>query len=272
VIFCVFDPTDEGLRDAIFAEANDGLMMYGLVNHIPKSAPSGSGSAAQASTALYDRNAKSKDVYSYGYFSKNAVPNGFVWEYTSLTGSRPPGVASVYIHHKFVVIDAETANPVLFTGSQNFSNNSVLHNDENLLEITGCPRLARIYLAEFMRLYDHFKTRILYEQSVAGSDTMAKAAAHGSREVKKVTTKSSDPHEEFTLVANGSWQDKWFKKDTPEFKTRRALTGEPPSEGLPAAGDVPEQPYNAAETQDPADGDVPFTPPPHHRSRSHDRS
>jgi phosphatidylserine/phosphatidylglycerophosphate/cardiolipin synthase-like enzyme len=42
----------------------------------------------------------------------------------------------VRVHHKFVVIDAEGESPVVFTGSANFSGNSLRSNDENLLEIT----------------------------------------------------------------------------------------------------------------------------------------
>ena len=53
----------------------------------------------------------------------------------------------VRVHHKFVVIDAESDHPVVFTGSANFSGNSLHHNDENLLEITDCPRLAGRYMA-----------------------------------------------------------------------------------------------------------------------------
>src|SRR6266542_4799872 len=33
--------------------------------------------------------------------------------------------------------------------------------DENLLEIKGSPRLAQIYLAEFLRLYEHYRARAL---------------------------------------------------------------------------------------------------------------
>ena len=38
------------------------------------------------------------------------------------------------------------------------SGNSVFNNDENLLEIKG-SRLACIYLAEFLRLYEHYRAR-----------------------------------------------------------------------------------------------------------------
>ncbi len=228
VIFCVFDPTDQALRDAIFAAADKGLMMYGLVNKIPRQRPGGTGAAQAASIALYDRREKSSDVYNFGYFSKSAVPNGFWWEYTSLTGSGAPGPQAVFIHHKFVLIDAETDDPTVFVGSQNFSNNSVHNNDENLLEITKCPRLARIYLAEFSRLYDHYRARVQFERSPAGAAHMQKNAAPGSRPVPNPSAPPADDHANLHLAPDGSWTKKWFTPGTPNFKSRRALVGLPP--------------------------------------------
>ena len=72
------------------------------------------------------------------------------------------GPPAVHIHHKFIIIDADTDTPTIYTGSANLSANSTNHNDENLLEITGSPELARTYLAEFMRIYDHYRARALW--------------------------------------------------------------------------------------------------------------
>jgi phosphatidylserine/phosphatidylglycerophosphate/cardiolipin synthase-like enzyme len=52
----------------------------------------------------------------------------------------------VIIHHKFIVIDAEGENPVIYTGSANMSNNTEHNNDENLIELKN-QRIAAIYLA-----------------------------------------------------------------------------------------------------------------------------
>ena len=68
----------------------------------------------------------------------------------------------MHIHHKFIVIDAETENPIIYTGSNNLSENSTHHNDENLLEIKGSPELAQTYFAEFIRLYEHYRARALW--------------------------------------------------------------------------------------------------------------
>ena len=52
------------------------------------------------------------------------------------------------MHHKVIVIDAET----VITGSYNFSKNAEKRNDENLLIIKGNPEIAAAYLAEFEQI------------------------------------------------------------------------------------------------------------------------
>ena len=64
-----------------------------------------------------------------------------------------------YVHTKYLVIDVLTDDPLIFTGSANFSSNSLLTNDENMLLIRGDKRVADIYLTEFMRLFRHFYFR-----------------------------------------------------------------------------------------------------------------
>ena len=52
------------------------------------------------------------------------------------------------MHHKVIVIDAET----VITGSYNFSKNAEERNSENLLIIKGNSDIAQAYLAEFDRI------------------------------------------------------------------------------------------------------------------------
>lgn len=61
-----------------------------------------------------------------------------------------------YIHTKYLLIDALTDDPLLVTGSANFSEASTKNNDENMLVIRGDTGIADIYLGEFMRLFNHF--------------------------------------------------------------------------------------------------------------------
>ena len=64
-----------------------------------------------------------------------------------------------YVHTKYLIIDVLSEDPLICSGSANFSTNSLLSNDENMLLIRGDKRVADIYLNEFMRLFRHFYFR-----------------------------------------------------------------------------------------------------------------
>jgi phosphatidylserine/phosphatidylglycerophosphate/cardiolipin synthase-like enzyme len=169
VIFCLFTPTDVDLRDACFSAGDSGKMMFGLVNRVardePDTKPTATGRVPAdqiAALEIYHRSKDKRDVIGAEFFSSKTTPSGFLPEVNLFPGKRPPPYPPVIIHHKFVIIDAETDSPTIYTGTANKSGNSVFGNDENLLEIKGSPRLARIYLSEFMRLYEHYRARARY--------------------------------------------------------------------------------------------------------------
>jgi phosphatidylserine/phosphatidylglycerophosphate/cardiolipin synthase-like enzyme len=209
VIFCIFSSTDKILRDAMFAAADKGRMMFGLVNGISKEEPElGAGDAsALTRVEIFHRNRKKRDVYAYSFFRKGDEPNGFWWERSSLqpmkkkiTG-KASGAPPVFIHHKFILIDAETDSPTIFTGSANFSNNSNYNNDENLLEIKGSTALAQTYLCEFLRLYEHYRARAQFQAS------------------------SKKKGKTLKLAADAGWAKKAFTAGSPEAKSRVTMAG-----------------------------------------------
>ena len=83
----------------------------------------------------------------------------WIKEVTSKTSAGSDHV--LYVHNKFFIIDPLTNNPIVLTGSANFSNNSIRNNDENSVLIKGDARVADIYLTEFDRLFVHFWPRYL---------------------------------------------------------------------------------------------------------------
>lgn len=203
VLFCVFSPTDRELRQEIFRAGDRGLMMFGLVNTISSKIPEGQPRTIteEVRVDLYHRSRKKKDFFSHSLFPKEGNPDGFWWERAKLPGdiSQFP----VFIHHKFVVIDAETDNPTIYTGSANMSAGALYNNDENLLEIKGSPRIAAIYLAEFLRLYEHYRAR----------------ATWNNRELPRGDKNT------YSLAKDSSWARKAYTSETPEFKCRVNMVG-----------------------------------------------
>ena len=209
VLFCLFSPTDESLLNACFKAGDKGLMMFGLVNAISehaaqtaenKQADGGHPSTSElAAIELYHRTKDNRDVVDGKYFSSATVPEGFDVEVQLFPGDKRPPYPPVIIHHKFVVIDAEGAEPVVFTGSANMSNNSEHKNDENLLEIRD-RRIAGIYIAEFLRLYEHYRARAL-------------------------TLENKNPGKKTNLALQPTrkWADKYYVAGCAESKARAAL-------------------------------------------------
>lgn len=64
-----------------------------------------------------------------------------------------------YVHTKFMLVDPLGRDPLVVTGSANFSEASTTANDENMLVIRGDTRVADLYVGEYMRLWNHYAFR-----------------------------------------------------------------------------------------------------------------
>jgi len=102
-----------------------------------------------------------------------------------------------FVHTKFLMIDPLSDDPLVCTGSANFSPNSLLQNDENMLIIRGGTRVADIYLTEFDRIFRHF-----YFRNVAN----------------EIEAEGGDAEGAF-LDETSAWTDSYFRPGA--FKTRR---------------------------------------------------
>jgi phosphatidylserine/phosphatidylglycerophosphate/cardiolipin synthase-like enzyme len=69
-----------------------------------------------------------------------------------------------YIHDKFILVDPLGDDPIVVTGTANFSKPSQNANDENMLVIRGNKRVADIYFGEFMRVFDHLYSRYIVQK------------------------------------------------------------------------------------------------------------
>jgi hypothetical protein len=64
-----------------------------------------------------------------------------------------------WVHTKFMLVDPLSDDPIVITGSANFSDASISTNHENMLVIRGDKRVADIYLGEFMRQFSSYAFR-----------------------------------------------------------------------------------------------------------------
>jgi phosphatidylserine/phosphatidylglycerophosphate/cardiolipin synthase-like enzyme len=111
----------------------------------------------------------------------------------------------LYIHTKYLLKDPMGPEPLIITGSANFSTNSTSSNDENMVIIPcsnakGETRVQDIYLGEFFRLFDHWYFRYLHSIDKSSKKEQAKRR--------------------FLKPTSGEWVDPYFKNGTDRFRRR----------------------------------------------------
>ena len=111
-----------------------------------------------------------------------------------------------YIHDKFMLVDPLEDDPLVITGSANFSQPSQRINDENMIVIRGDTRVADIYFGEFMRIFDHHYARYL---------------------VKKLTDLNRhDPNAGYLKEKPADWVPTHFNKASYKSKRRLYFVGD----------------------------------------------
>lgn len=121
------------------------------------------------------------------------------------------------IHAKTIVIDPFSDNPKVLIGSANFSGPSCNDNDENAMLITGNRRLASIVAAEFMRMYDHYKSR--YYIDLINDQNKVIAKENKQREAQGLAPKPLKT-EDVHLISNEGWSRTAFNPQSPSHKFR----------------------------------------------------
>jgi phosphatidylserine/phosphatidylglycerophosphate/cardiolipin synthase-like enzyme len=112
-----------------------------------------------------------------------------------------------YVHTKIMLIDPLSDDPIVITGSANFSEPSTTANDENMLLIRGDARVADIYLGEFMRLFTHFRFR-----GVTKTPSYARAPGPDNPGAPKRGKRH--------LRDDDSWARRFYVKNAPRTKER----------------------------------------------------
>jgi phosphatidylserine/phosphatidylglycerophosphate/cardiolipin synthase-like enzyme len=84
---------------------------------------------------------------------------------------RPTNKGHVFfVHAKILLIDPLSDDPLICSGSANFSTNSLTSNDENMLLIRGDTRVADIYMTELDRIFRHFRARDIINNTASAGE------------------------------------------------------------------------------------------------------
>lgn len=110
-----------------------------------------------------------------------------------------------FVHTKYLLVDPLGRQPIVITGSANFSAASTNANNENMVVIRGDTRIADIYLGEFMRLFSHYSYR----------EAVARAGVQGN----------DGTWQPNFLISDDSWQRSYFAPGGQRFLRRRYFAG-----------------------------------------------
>ncbi|MDB5977795.1 MAG: hypothetical protein JWR07_4555, partial [Nevskia sp.] len=175
----------------------------------------GGGDVLKALSTLNTRG----DVFSYGItqsdsgvslFKPGSAQHGEFATFAYLSKQVPApfraessGGAGQVIHNKFVVVDFDGDNPVVFTGSSNLAAGGESQNGDNLLAIYD-RRIATAYAAEAVRLVDHYHFRMLQKQHPSTAPvTLQGQAATAPRWWAAYYQPGSNKYQERILFAGG---------------------------------------------------------------------
>lgn len=114
----------------------------------------------------------------------------------------------IHIHSKIILIDPLGSDPIVITGSANFSRNSTEVNDSNTIVLRGHTAVADIYVTEFMRMFEHYHFR-------------AKEAA----KAKKAGGKGNKNGNVIVLAEDDSWSDEYYVFGSTSEHDRRLFAG-----------------------------------------------
>lgn len=132
-----------------------------------------------ATTPYVYINAKNNVYKAWGAYIENAV-----YQWAKETNAKLLRLNSHvgYIHSKFLLRDPLGNDPIVVTGSANFSKASTNDNDENMIIIRGNQRVADIYFTEFNRLFNHYYFRAMTESTGQRPDESARFLAETPKE------------------------------------------------------------------------------------------
>jgi phosphatidylserine/phosphatidylglycerophosphate/cardiolipin synthase-like enzyme len=108
--------------------------------------------------------------------------------------------AGIHIHSKIILVDPFGSDPIIVTGSANFSNNSTEVNDSNSMILRGFTAVADIYATEFMRMFEHYHFR--------------------ANEAK-----AQNKEKPLGLAEDDGWSDEYYVVGSYEEKDRRMFAG-----------------------------------------------
>ena len=166
ILFLMFTPGKQGLHTLAGKRANEPSMyVRGVVSTLGNEKGDSDKNVVDVQLVSSDRKFK-PDHYTVLQPQGIDVALGpWIAEVSRKTFLSQIGHAIV--HSKVMVIDGLSENPVVVTGSHNFSASASAKNDENLVIIRRHKQLARAYTVYIMSVHQHYRYRSYIREMLA---------------------------------------------------------------------------------------------------------
>jgi len=160
ILFLMFMPGSTGLfSNVAVRSAEPNLFVRGVVSELPN----GRGDESAVDINLIDR--ANHTPLHLDIVQPEGVKHPFANFAAEVTHKQfLGGIGHAIIHSKVVVIDPFSADPVVITGSHNFSASASSKNDENFIIVKGDRQLAEAYAVNVFGAYAHYRWRAFLAQ------------------------------------------------------------------------------------------------------------
>jgi phosphatidylserine/phosphatidylglycerophosphate/cardiolipin synthase-like enzyme len=184
IIFLMFQPGGSSMLDAIVKQqaTNKNLFVKGVIS------TADSKQLDKAQVTLVQR--AGQQVQQFRIVQPQGLHGVGNWAAEVMRGQFLHQIGFAIVHSKVIIIDPNGENPIVITGSHNYSASASQKNDENMVIIQGDRALAKAYAVEVQATFDHYNFRAV--------------AKSMQEEGKNVVDVMKDPK---------SWQQNWFQGD-----------------------------------------------------------
>jgi phosphatidylserine/phosphatidylglycerophosphate/cardiolipin synthase-like enzyme len=191
VLFATAFNLDKSVMDALHGQPHDSILRYGVQDKAGKmTGIDADRTAAFTAAAMLPKGLE-------GWLQEQHVKGQ--------TGS-------ILIHTKCIVVDFTSDQPIVISGSHNFSANASQSNDENYEIFRGDTELADTFGCEIMRLFDHYRYRY----------------------VEAKTAKQKN-HKSPVLTPDDTWTKDYFYPSTLKYADRMIFSGAMTNQGASAS-------------------------------------
>lgn len=154
LLFLMFQPGSSGVLKNVRERQEQGdILVRGVVSQLPD--------PADERVVKVTFIGRKREQHRLDVIQPEGRRNAFAWWAAEATrGDFKANIGWAIVHSKVLVADPFSSNPVVVTGSHNFSISASDKNDENFVVVRGDQALAEAYVVNIFSAWRHYRARV----------------------------------------------------------------------------------------------------------------